>query len=94
MLDKNICYSEYTVGRGRGEKVELCVLVEEAKAGNQAAMGALYQETSQRVYALALRLTGNPDQAMDVVQGSYLSAIEHLDSLRNPNAFMSWMFSS
>lgn len=68
------------------------MLVEEAKAGNQAAMEALYQETGQRVYALALRLTGDPDQAMDVVQESYLSALEHLDSLRNPNAFMSWMF--
>lgn len=72
--------------------MELRTLVERAKAGDQQAMAQLYQETSPRVYALALRLTGNPDQAMDVVQESYLSALQNLESLRNPEAFLSWIF--
>ena len=70
----------------------LKTLVERAKGGDQQAMGELYQQTCQRVYALALRLTGNKDTAMDVVQESYLSALEHLEDLRNPDAFLSWMF--
>lgn len=72
--------------------MEIYALVERVKAGDQEAMAALYQQTSHRVYALALRLTGDPDQAMDAVQESYLSALQHLDDLRNPGAFMSWMF--
>lgn len=67
-------------------------MVERAKGGDQQAMGELYQQTCQRVYALALRLTGNKDMAMDVVQESYLSALEHLEDLRNPDAFLSWIF--
>ena len=70
----------------------LNTLVERAKGGDRQAMGELYQQTCQRVYALALRLTGNKDTAMDVVQESYLSALEHLEDLRNPDAFLSWMF--
>ena len=72
--------------------MDLRTLVEQAKGGDQQAMGALYQQTCQRVYALALRLTGNKDTAMDVVQESYLSALEHLEDLRNPDAFLSWIF--
>lgn len=72
--------------------MKLYTLVERARTGDQAAMGELYQETSQRVYGLALRLTGDPDQAMDVVQESYLSALQHLKDLQNPDAFMSWIF--
>ena len=55
--------------------MELRTLVERVKAGDQAAMGELYAHTSRRVYALALRLTNNPEQAMDVVQETYLSAL-------------------
>ena len=72
--------------------MELRTLVERAKTGDPAAMGELYQATNQRVYALALRLTGNPDEAMDVVQESYLSALQNLEGLRNPDAFLSWIF--
>ena len=72
--------------------MDLSTLAARAKAGDQQAMGELYQQTCQRVYALALRLTGNRDTAMDVVQESYLSALEHLEDLRNPDAFLSWIF--
>ena len=72
--------------------MDLTELVRQAQAGDQQAMGRLYEQTSQRVYALALRLTNDPELAMDVVQETYLSALQHLDSLRNPEAFISWMF--
>lgn len=72
--------------------MDLTELVRQAQAGDQEAMGQLYEQTSQRVYALALRLTNDPELAMDVVQETYLSALQHLDSLRNPEAFVSWIF--
>lgn len=72
--------------------MDLTEVVRRAQSGDQEAMGKLYQLTSQRVYALALRLTGNPELAMDAVQDSYLSAMQNLDKLREPKAIFQWLF--
>ena len=72
--------------------MELTELVRKAQSGDQEAMSELYQQTCQRVYALALRLTSDPDRAMDAVQESYLSALQNLDKLQKPEAFLHWMF--
>ena len=72
--------------------MELTELVRKAQSGDQEAMSELYQQTCQRVYALALRLTGDPDRAMDAVQESYLSALQNLDKLQKPEAFLHWIF--
>ena len=62
--------------------MELSEVVRRAQAGDQEAMGELYCQTSQRVYALALRLTRSPELAMDAVQDTYLSAMGNLNQLR------------
>lgn len=72
--------------------MDLTELVRRAQAGDAQAMGELYEQTSRRVYALALRLTNDGERAMDVVQETYLAVLQHLDSLRNPEAFLSWTF--
>ena len=72
--------------------MELTELVRKAQSGDQEAMSELYQQTCQRVYALALRLTSDPDRAMDAVQESYLSALQNLDKLQKPEAFLHWIF--
>lgn len=72
--------------------MDLTELVRQAQAGDAQAMGELYEQTSRRVYALALRLTNDGERAMDVVQETYLAVLQHLDSLRNPEAFLSWTF--
>ena len=72
--------------------MELTELVRKAQGGDQEAMSQLYQQTCQRVYALALRLTSDPDRAMDAVQESYLSALQNLDKLQKPEAFLHWIF--
>ena len=72
--------------------MELTEWVRRAQAGDRQAAEELYRRTSQRVYALALRLTNDPDRAMDAMQESYLSALQHLDSLHSPESFLSWIF--
>ena len=71
--------------------MELTEAVRLAQEGDRQAAEELYRQTCQRVYALALRLTNNPDRAMDAVQETYLSALQHLDNLRSPEAFPSWI---
>ena len=72
--------------------MELTEAVRRAQAGDQEAMGELYRQTNQRVYALALRLTRNPELAMDAVQDTYVSALGNLDQLREQAAVLHWLF--
>lgn len=72
--------------------MDLMEIVQRAQTGDQEAMGELYQQTNQRVYALALRLTGDPELAMDAVQDSYVAAMQNLDKLREPKAIFQWLF--
>lgn len=72
--------------------MELGELVRLALAGDAEAPGRLYEKTYDRVYYLALRLLKNPEDALDVVQESYIAALEHLDTLKNPEAFLPWLY--
>jgi RNA polymerase sigma-70 factor, ECF subfamily len=44
------------------------------------------------LFRFALRLTGNPAAAEDVVQETYLRALQSFDSLRDPQRARSWLF--
>lgn len=66
-------------------------LVELAKSGDTSAQAQLYEETNKKAYYLALRLLQNPDDAMDVLQDSYIAAFRALESLQNPDAFPAWL---
>lgn len=72
--------------------MELIELAKRAQAGDTEAQGALYEKTYKRVYYLALRLTGNPEDARDAAQDAFLSAFKALPNLRQPNAFEGWLF--
>ena len=65
--------------------------VRRAREGDRQAAEELYRQTHQRVYALTLRLTNSPDRAMDAMQETYLSALQHLEDLRTPEAFPGWL---
>ena len=53
---------------------ELAELVALAKEGDQQAFEELVRATYADTYTLALRLTGDEEDARDVVQESYLRA--------------------
>ena len=72
--------------------MDVTELVRRAQAGDQEAMGEIYRQTSGPIYALALRLTGSPELAMDAVQDTYLAAMQNLDKLREPGAVLRWLF--
>ena len=75
-------------------KGEMCMeqkdLVLLAQKGDISAQEELYKATYQRAYYLALKLLQNADDAMDILQESYIVAFRALDSLQNPEAFSSW----
>lgn len=71
--------------------MELKELVLQAQKGDETAKARLYEATCKRTYYLALKLLQNPEDAMDVMQDSYVAAFRALDSLQNPEAFLSWL---
>jgi len=66
-------------------------LVERARRGDDAALEILYRRHAGMVIGLAHRLLGRRDEVDDVVQDVFLTAFEKLGTLRDPQAFGSWV---
>lgn len=67
-------------------------LVVAAKDGDQAAFEELVRATYAHAYTLAFRLTGNEEDARDVVQDAYLRAYRGIRRFRGDAQFSTWMY--
>jgi RNA polymerase sigma-70 factor, ECF subfamily len=67
-------------------------LVTAARDGDREAFDELVRVTYADTYTLALRLTGNEEDARDVVQESYLRAFRGLSRFRGDAQFSTWMY--
>jgi RNA polymerase sigma-70 factor, ECF subfamily len=65
--------------------------VERAKGGNLDAFEALTNRYKLRVYSLALRMLGQTQDAEDVTQQTFLSALENLRGFRGEASFATWL---
>lgn len=70
---------------------DLAAIAARARAGERAALRQLVEKSAPRIYRLALRVVGDPDEADDVVQETYIRAWERIDELRDPSAVMGWL---
>jgi RNA polymerase sigma-70 factor (ECF subfamily) len=66
-------------------------LVRRAKGGDLDAFEALTTRHEQRVYSLALRMLRQAEDAEDVTQQTFLSALEHLEGFRGEASFSTWL---
>jgi RNA polymerase sigma-70 factor (ECF subfamily) len=66
-------------------------LVRRARGGSLEAFEALAIRHERWVYTVARRITGNPSDAEDVTQQTFLSAIENLDTFRGEAGFGTWL---
>src|SRR5690242_20881712 len=62
-----------------------------AQAGDAAAFEFLYQLHSRRVYALCLRMVGNPADAEDLLQEAFLQLFRKIGTFRGESAFSTWL---
>ena len=67
------------------------VLVTEAKAGSYEAFEELVNRYEKKIYRLGLNLTGNPEDAEDMLQETFLKAFEHLPTFREDSRFYTWI---
>jgi len=66
-------------------------LVARAKAGELDAFETLANRYEQRVYSLALRMLRQEQDAEDVTQQTFLSAMENLGGFRGEAGFSTWL---
>lgn len=71
---------------------DLDALIRSAQSGDRAAFDEIVRRTYGDVYALALRLTGNPDDARDVTQDVYLRAYRGVKRFRGDAQISTWLY--
>jgi len=67
-------------------------LVRRAQAGDFDAFTELIAAHRTRLYNLALKMTGSQLDAEDIVQDTFLKAIDRIDQFRGEAAFGTWLY--
>ncbi len=67
-------------------------LVEGLRRGDQDAPEHLLETYGDRVYRLAIRITGNEQDAEEVVQDALWTAARKIDTFKGESAFGSWVY--
>ena len=67
-------------------------LVEQAKAGDRAALSELVNKYSERIYNLALHILRNKEDAEDILQETFLNVIEKLHKFDGRSSFFTWIY--
>ena len=71
---------------------DLKELVQKAAAGDKTAFEELYQETCRSVYFTCFGFLKDEQEAQDVTQEVYLTALEQLGTLEDAGKFKPWLY--
>jgi RNA polymerase sigma factor (sigma-70 family) len=74
-----------------GERDRIVEIVIRLKSGDQQAFETLYKYTHNRVFFLALKVLHNHNDALEVVQETYVSVYKYIGKLYKPEAFSAWL---
>jgi RNA polymerase sigma factor (sigma-70 family) len=65
--------------------------VRKAIEGDQLALKEIYRSYSDPMFNICMRMTGNREDAEDIVQESFINAFNKLRTLKDPNVFGGWL---
>lgn len=68
------------------------LLLEACARGERDAFARLFEAYKDRVYAVALRLSGDPVEAADITQDVFLKLLTRLHQFRSEARFGTWMY--
>lgn len=78
--------------RMTGEAAEpIEALVRRAQDGDVRAFESLYRRTSDRVYSVCLRMSGDAEQATELVQDVFVRVWQKLPGFRGDSQFTTWL---
>ncbi|MCA1636111.1 MAG: RNA polymerase sigma factor [Acidobacteria bacterium] len=66
-------------------------LAQRSAAGDTSAFEEIYHRHFRRVYALCLRMMGNPTEAEDMTQDVFLQLFNKIGMFRGDSAFTTWL---
>ena len=66
-------------------------LADQARHGDQGALGQLLQNHQHRLYNVVLRMVGHRDDAADVTQEAMFKIVEHIGDFRGQSDISTWM---
>ena len=66
-------------------------LVRRHLGGEAGAFAQLVERHERRMYNVALRMVGRPEDAQDATQDAFLTALRKLDQFRGEAAFSTWL---
>ncbi|HOW73195.1 MAG TPA: sigma-70 family RNA polymerase sigma factor [Phycisphaerae bacterium] len=67
-------------------------LVERCREGDREAQRELYALTSDRVHRLLVRMTGNPDDALDLTQDTYIRVFGKIHQFDGHSQIATWVY--
>ncbi len=67
-------------------------LVRRVQAGDQAAFRGLFDRYHRRVFAVALGVVKNQDDALDVVQEAFVKVHKHIGGFQGSSSFYTWLY--
>lgn len=66
-------------------------LAQKSAAGDMSAFETLYHRHFRRIYAVCLRMLGNPTEAEDLTQETFINLHRKISSFRGESAFTTWL---
>ena len=76
----------------KGSTTEDATLIARCRAGDVEAFETVYKQHAPRIYALAARMAGSPDQGEDLLQEIFLQAHRKLASFKGEAALGTWLY--
>lgn len=67
-------------------------LAERCRTGDRRAQRELYDQTSERIYRLLLRMTQNHEAALDLAQDTYLRAFSRIGQFDGKSSLATWLY--
>ena len=67
-------------------------LIRRAQQGDSKALGEIVEQHQQTIYNVALRMCGNPHDAEETMQETFLSAIQALPRFQGRSKLSTWLY--
>jgi RNA polymerase sigma-70 factor (ECF subfamily) len=78
--------------RAESINIDDSVLVQQSQTGDTQAMERLILKYQGRIYNVILKMCGNPDDAAELAQETFVKVIESIDKFKGRSSFYTWLF--
>ena len=68
------------------------ISLKDLQSGDRSEFARMVDAYSSHIYRLGLRMLGNPQDAEDVLQNTFLSALTHLSEFEGRSSLQTWLY--